>query len=69
MIRHVAVGLNYLTHCPLVELEGMFKNEHGAVIEPEAIVAHAIVLKAKGYEVLPPCDNYDALGYCNGHAN
>lgn len=68
MICHVAVGLNYLTTCPLVELEGMFKNERGETIAPEAIVSHAIVLKAKGYEVLPPCNNHDALGYCNGHA-
>ena len=67
MINHVAVGLNYLTSCPLAELEGMFKNDQGETIAPEAVVAHAAVLKAKGFEVLPPCNNYDALGYCNGH--
>jgi len=67
MLRHVAVGLNYLTTCPLIELEGMFKNERGETIAPEAVVAQAVVLKAQGFEVLPPCNNFDALGYCNGH--
>lgn len=68
MKRHVAVGLNYLTSCPLAELEGMFKNDKGETISPEAVVAHAAILKAKGLEVLPPCENHDALGYCNGHS-
>lgn len=37
-------------------------------ISPEAIVARAAILKAQGFEVLPPCDNCDAQGYCTGHA-
>lgn len=23
--------------------------------------------KARGFEVIPPCDNHDARGFCNGH--
>jgi len=25
--------------------------------------------KAKGYEVLPPCDNVNSTGHCQGHEN
>lgn len=25
--------------------------------------------RAKGYEVLPPCDNVDAKGHCKGHVS
>lgn len=31
------------------------------------LIAHASILKAKGYEVLPVCDNHDAAGQCRGH--
>jgi hypothetical protein len=34
--------------------------------EPE-IVAHATILKAKGFDVLPACDKTDAKGNCLGH--
>lgn len=32
------------------------------------IVAHATILKAKGLDVLPACDNTDAKGNCLGHS-
>lgn len=31
------------------------------------IIAHATILKALGYVVLPPCNNHDAHGNCLGH--
>ncbi len=31
------------------------------------IVAHATILKAKGFEVLPACDKTDSKGNCLGH--
>lgn len=31
------------------------------------IIAHASILKAQGFEVLPTCDNHDATGQCLGH--
>ena len=35
---------------------------------PEAeIIAHASILKAQGFEVLPTCDRHDASGQCLGH--
>lgn len=66
-VFHVAVGLNHLTSTPLHELEGMFKDGRGVTIPPAAVVAHAAILKAKGFEVMPPCKNHDHLGYCKGH--
>ena len=67
MIRHAALDLNYLTSCSLDELEGSFKNPQGEILEPSAVVAIAVILKAKGYEVLPPCKHHDARGHCKGH--
>ena len=32
-----------------------------------AIITHASILKAKGFEVLPTCNNHDATGTCLGH--
>ena len=31
------------------------------------IIAHAAILKAKGFEVLPACNNHDTQGNCLGH--
>lgn len=31
------------------------------------IIAHASILKAQGFEVLPTCDNHNASGQCLGH--
>lgn len=31
------------------------------------IIAHATILKAQGFDVLPPCNNHDAKGNCLGH--
>lgn len=33
------------------------------------IIAHASILKAKGFEVLPACDNHDSTGQCLGHSS
>jgi hypothetical protein len=31
------------------------------------IIAHASILKAQGFEVLPTCNNHDSKGNCLGH--
>lgn len=31
------------------------------------IIAHAMILKAQGFEVLPVCSGHDSKGYCQGH--
>lgn len=31
------------------------------------IIAHAAILRAQGYVILPACANHDRLGYCKGH--
>lgn len=32
------------------------------------LITHATILKARGFEVLPTCAEYDARGHCRGHA-
>jgi hypothetical protein len=31
------------------------------------LVAHAVILKARGFDVLPTCSKYDEKGNCRGH--
>jgi hypothetical protein len=68
MIYHVAMGINYLLQAPAEECKMMLKDrETGRELRSEEVKAHALILKAKGFEVVPSCDNYDRLGYCQGH--
>ena len=33
------------------------------------ILAYSVILKAKGFEVLPCCSHYDSKGKCLGHTS
>ena len=43
------------------------ENEDGSKASVEEICAAIVDAKAKGYEVLPPCDNVKSTGHCAGH--
>ena len=43
------------------------ENEDGSQASIEEICAAIVDAKAKGYEVLPPCDNVKSTGHCAGH--
>jgi hypothetical protein len=38
----------------------------GTRLDYPALVAHATVLKARGFDALPTCNNYDQQGHCLG---
>jgi len=42
-------------------------NEDGSQASIEDIRAAIVDAKAKGYVVLPPCDNVKSTGHCAGH--
>ncbi len=33
------------------------------------VLAHAAILKARGFEVLPTCRDHDSRGHCLGHVD
>ena len=43
------------------------ENEDGSKASIEEICAAIVDAKAKGYMVLPPCDNVKSTGHCAGH--
>lgn len=43
------------------------ENEEGDQATMEEICAAIVDAKAKGYTVLPPCDNVKSTGHCAGH--
>lgn len=61
--------LDYVLNAPAEEAGRMLKDaQTGRTLTSAEAKAHAAILKAQGYEVLPiGCDNYDAKGYCSGH--
>lgn len=49
-------------------LDGLFVDRvTGNEIPGEELVRQARELAEKGFEVMPPCDHYDAKGNCLGH--
>lgn len=49
-------------------LEGMFVNRQtGVSLTGEEVLEMGRHFHAKGFEVVPPCDNHDSLGICQGH--
>jgi len=42
-------------------------NSDGDQATMQEICAAIVEAKAKGYDVLPPCDNITATGHCAGH--
>jgi hypothetical protein len=68
-IFHATFDLNALIHRgEAARLAGhiRFPGAEDWATEAE-IITHASILKAKGFEVLPTCDNHDAAGQCLGH--
>lgn len=65
----VSVNIEAQLNKPIEELEGLFQNkETGVTLSP--IQAYNELVKAHnaGFEVLPPCDNHNEKGVCQGHA-
>lgn len=68
MKHHVAMSISGILREPAESAAGMFKDaESGKTLEAHEVYLMAINLKSQGFEVIPPCDNHDAKGYCNGH--
>ncbi len=42
-------------------------HEDGTQATIQEICAAIVEAKAKGYDVLPPCNNVDETGHCKGH--
>jgi len=67
MKYHCAMSIDYVLHrCPQEEAGSMF-NRNGVTMTATEVYAHAAICQAQGFEVIPPCDNHDAKGYCCGH--
>lgn len=46
----------------------MFKESAtGRTLEAHEVYAMATMYKCRGFEFIPPCDNHDERGLCNGH--
>lgn len=66
---HVTFDLNSLIHRgEAAQMAGHVRLPGATDWATEAeIIAHATILKAQGFEVLPTCNNHDANGNCLGH--
>ncbi|NNA39228.1 hypothetical protein [Pseudomonas lundensis] len=69
---HVAMDIRggILKHAKNTKrLEGMFINRQtGVSLTGEEVLEMGRHFDAKGFEVVPPCDNHDSRGICQGHA-
>lgn len=65
---HVAMSCDGVLREP-PEIAGcMFKeSDTGRTLAAHEVYALATCCKAKGLEFIPPCDNHDERGLCNGH--
>lgn len=66
---HVGISLDYLIHHRgAAEMAGHVRlaGAETWATEPE-LLAHATILKAQGFELLPGCSKHDARGRCQGH--
>jgi hypothetical protein len=69
-VFHCCFDLDYILH-----RGGAQEMARGGVRLPGAdrlataseIAAHAVVLKARGFEVMPTCAKHDKAGHCTGH--
>ena len=65
---HCCFDIDYaIRHAREIAAAGIRKPD-GELMAQEEWVANAVILKAKGFEVMPTCGNYDSRGYCKGHA-
>lgn len=68
MIYHGTFDLDYILRMTDDMAGSMLKDrETGRTLRSEEVKAHAAILKARGFEVLPCCDHHDATGQCLGH--
>lgn len=69
MKYHCQLDLDYILKAPDEEAGRMLKDaKTGISLTSAEAKTRAVILKAKGYEVMPiGCDNHDAMGYCSGH--
>jgi hypothetical protein len=66
-LRHIAITLNYALLHPQMFV---YTDQDGGRREPMAeqdVIDYVDDLRAKGYRVIPPCDNVRADGTCAGH--
>jgi hypothetical protein len=63
---HCCFDLGYvLKHAREMAAAGV--TMRGERMTEASLTAHAAILRARGFEVLPTCSEYDARGYCRGH--
>ena len=68
MHYHVAMSCTGILREPPEVAGSMLKDgKTGRTLKSEEVYAMAATYKARGYDVIPPCDNYDAKGFCKGH--
>ena len=66
---HCAIDLDFLLRATKNEANSILRDGEGRPLTFDEVKARAAILKAKGYSVMPlGCDNFDAQGYCQGHA-
>lgn len=65
---HVSASLDELIEAPFEDLEEAFYDRlRQRMLSAAEVKAHAVILKAMDFEVLPPCGHHDKRGYCQGH--
>lgn len=68
MKYHVAMSCDgILREPPDVAGSMLIDSATGRTLESHEVYALATIFKARGFEVIPACDNHDSKGYCNGH--
>lgn len=69
MMFHCAFDLDYILHrCGARSMAGNVRLPGASDLATEAeVLTHATLLKARGFEVMPTCDQHDERGYCLGH--
>lgn len=67
---HVAFSCDGLLREQPETAGSIFKESiSGRRIPSEEVYAMAAIYKARGFEVIPPCDKHDSRGYCTGHTS
>ena len=50
-----------------IEIDWLFDGETHKQLTTQEICEVIVECKAKGYSVIPPCDNITSTGHCAGH--
>lgn len=68
MKYHVAFSCDgVLREPPDVAGKMLRESATGRTLESHEVYALAVIYKAMGYDVIPPCASHDAKGNCLGH--